>query len=254
LDEKDEDSDESLCHSGRSSPQGHNSSRHLQTSFRDLWGDKKMTMDDFWKHCRDEVPSEIRYGFAQLALLYALINNTVFVLYRLADPGTIQLVKSGGTLITALVIWICLGTKVVRMQWIAIFLQVWSRLSTCVHSSYVLQISGLVVTQYHPENGASYAYSTYMALVFQTFLSAASGVYNQDLCKRADASLHADNMYLYSEGALVNLIVHLAVRLLNPDEPGFFTGYDDVGAVMVILSNVFIGIAMTAVYKCKSWD
>jgi hypothetical protein len=31
----------------------------------------------FLRACRDELPSEIRYGFAQLALFYVLINNTV---------------------------------------------------------------------------------------------------------------------------------------------------------------------------------
>ena len=58
-------------------------------------------------------------------------------------------------------------------------------------------------------------------------------------------------MILYASGAAINLVVHFVIRLIKPGEPGFFTGYGDVGAVMVIVSNVFIGIAMTAVYKCK---
>jgi hypothetical protein len=36
---------------------------------------------------------------------------------------------------------------------------------------------------------------------------------------------------------------------MHRSEPGFFTGYDNFGAVMVIISNVFIGLAMTAVYR-----
>jgi hypothetical protein len=44
--------------------------------------------------------------------------------YKLADPGTISLTKSGVTFITALVIIGTLGTKITGMQWAAILLQV----------------------------------------------------------------------------------------------------------------------------------
>ena len=43
--------------------------------------------------------------------------------YKLADPGTIQLLKSGVTLITALVMLCALGTRIVKLQWIAIVIQ-----------------------------------------------------------------------------------------------------------------------------------
>lgn len=57
-------------------------------------------------------------------------------------------------------------------------------------------------------------------------------------------------MILYSSGTAINFILHLTLRLLSKDEPGFFTGYNTVPAVLVIVSNVFIGLAITAVYKC----
>ena len=43
--------------------------------------------------------------------------------YKLADPGTIQLLKSGITLVTALVMLFALGTRIVKLQWIAIITQ-----------------------------------------------------------------------------------------------------------------------------------
>ena len=76
-------------------------------------------------------------------------------------------------------------------------------------------------------------------------------MYNQALLKSDESSLHADNMVLYAAGAAINLLSHLVVRLLKADEPGFLTGYNSFGAVMVIVNNVFIGLAITAVYKCK---
>ncbi len=109
-----------------------------------------------------------------------------------------------------------------------------------------------MVTQYNPETGTTYPLSTYLILLFQVFLSASSGVYNQALLKSDDSSLHADNMILYAAGSAINLLVHIVVRILKADEPGFFEGYNSFGAIMVIASNVFIGLAITAVYKCKS--
>lgn len=42
----------------------------------------------------------------------------------MADPGTIQLTKSGVTFITALVMIATLNTKISKIQWIAILMQV----------------------------------------------------------------------------------------------------------------------------------
>jgi drug/metabolite transporter (DMT)-like permease len=215
----------------------------------------KMDLRTFYGYVMAELPTEGWYCFAFLALFYVLINNTVsadldivrfyyasdsnslqvFLLYKLSDPGTIQLIKSGTTLITAVVSMAFLGTKVTRGQWIAI----------------ALQVCGIVVTQYKP-TGATYSLSTYLVLLFQTSVSAVASVYNQKLCKSVDASMHVMNMSLYSSGAVINLVLHVITRFLNPDEPGFFTGYGNMGAIMVIMSNVFIGLVMTAVYKCKS--
>jgi hypothetical protein len=69
--------------------------------------------------------------------------------------------------------------------------------------------------------------------------------------KSGNASLHAANMTLYAAGATINFMLHITVSVLKADEPGFFTGYGSWGACLVILSNVFIGLAITAVYKCK---
>jgi hypothetical protein len=108
------------------------------------------------------------------------------------------------------------------------------------------------VTQYDPEAGTTYPLNTYLVLLFQVALAAGAGVYNQALLKSDDSSLHADNMILYAAGAVMNLMVHIMLSLFKADEPGFFEGYNSFGAIMVIVSNVLIGLAITAVYKCKS--
>ena len=84
------------------------------------------------------------------------------------------------------------------------------------------------------------------------FLSASSGVYNQALLKSDESSLHADNMILYAAGSAINFASHLVIGILKPDEPSFFSGYNSWRAAMVVASNVFIGLAITAVYRCES--
>jgi hypothetical protein len=112
-------------------------------------------------------------------------------------------------------------------------------------------VCGVVVVQYHPEAGSTYPLSTYLVLLFQTSISAVSGVYNQHLLKSSGASLHANNMVLYASGVCLNLLVYTVMRMIKSDEPGFFTGYGNIGAVLVVMSNVLIGLVITAVYKCE---
>ena len=187
----------------------------------------------FFSAIANETSSSTVYGMAQLALLYAIINNTVFLSYRLSDPGTYALIKSGTTLVTALNLMISCGQPITKRQWMAI----------------AFQICGVMVTQYHPETGSLYPFSTYSLLVAQTVVSAVAGVYNQRLLKAESGSLHVCNMALYIFGTVINLVVHLMCRLTVPGEPSFFAGYDSASSIMVIVSSVFIGLAINAVYK-----
>jgi hypothetical protein len=90
-----------------------------------------------------------------------------------------------------------------------------------------------------------------MLMLFQTTLSAVSGIYNQKLCQGSEGSLHAMNMALYSYGSFVNVILHFIVAYVDENEPGFFEGILSIGPMAIILCNCFIGLAITAVYKCK---
>lgn len=152
----------------------------------------------------------------------------------LADPGTIQLIKAGNSFITAVVMIILLKATITSGQWIAI----------------VLQVCGIVVTQYRENSGAVYPLSTYLLLLLQTTTGAVAGVYNQKLCKSSDASMHVMNMSLYSFGSFISFMLWVSATIFVPGEPGLFTGYNGIGPMLVILSNIFIGLIMTAVYKC----
>jgi len=53
----------------------------------------------------------------------------IFVAYKLADPGTIALTRSGVIFITAFVMVTTLRSKISTVQWVAIVIQVSSERS-----------------------------------------------------------------------------------------------------------------------------
>ncbi|KID96988.1 UDP-galactose transporter, partial [Metarhizium majus ARSEF 297] len=177
-------------------------------------GDDALQKNELWVErsfltaMRKEVSTDIAFGLGLLSLFYVLINNLVFVSYQVADPATISLTKSGVTCVTALVLMFTLNTKITGIQWLAI----------------VLQVCGLLVTQYDPTAGGVYSVEVYLLLIFQVFLSAVSGVVNQGLLQASNASLHASNIILYGSGAWSNLLCHVLMRSTKSDEPGFFEG------------------------------
>ncbi|RCI17269.1 hypothetical protein L249_3151, partial [Ophiocordyceps polyrhachis-furcata BCC 54312] len=197
--------------------------------------DAKLSPAVVWRYFRGEVTDEKQAGFYILALCYTLINNSIFLSYYLADPGTIQLSKSSGALMTAVIMVVSLKTALSRIQWATIFLQVF----------------GLILSQYKPGIGSAYPATTYAILFFQVFISASSAVYNQRLLKTDNNSMHADNMILYAFGTVINLVCHLFIFTMAADEPSFFVGYSDIRAILVVVSHAFVGVAITYVYKCR---
>ncbi|KAK5032609.1 hypothetical protein LTS07_004019 [Exophiala sideris] len=172
----------------RKSRHRHSFKSLLRTKSHPRWKTSKLSALQFIGDFVGSLSTPTIVGYGHLALLYALINNTIFVLFRLADPGTINLVKSGITLATALTSMIFLGSNVARLQWAAIG----------------FQICGLMLSQYHPG---------------QTFVSAIAGVFNQYLLKSQSATLHAQNMVLYNFSIIFNATIHWTIKALKPEEP-----------------------------------
>ncbi|BGP03470.1 Proteophosphoglycan ppg4 [Rhodotorula toruloides ATCC 204091] len=185
-----------------------------------------------WRAWKSNLSTPIVLGFGGLAVFYAANNNVMFLVYRLADPGTVQLVKSSSTFVTAAICFLFLGRSLREMQWYAL----------------VLQTFGLLVTQTVGSATVQPA-STYALLVGVTTISATAGVANDFLCKHFDASLHAENMVLYMFGVGLNLVIYVIRRMSLPDEPGFFTGYGKLEAILLIFLNATVGVVITFVYK-----
>lgn len=113
-----------------------------------------------------------------------------------------------------------------------------------------VQALALGVTQLGNAN-LNYSPSVYAILLGMTCISSIAGVMNDHLCKTTDASLHAQNMVLYSFGVVINLIVFVFIKLSDPEGvPAFWSGYNSVGAVSLVFLNASLGLIITAVYKC----
>jgi peptidoglycan biosynthesis protein MviN/MurJ (putative lipid II flippase) len=55
-----------------------------------------------------------------LAVGYAVNNHLAFHLFTLSDPGTINLVKSSSSVVSAIVLWQFADRHPKRLQWVAI--------------------------------------------------------------------------------------------------------------------------------------
>ena len=195
-----------------------------------------------------EVPPKVRNGMILLSVLY-LVNNHVFFylvtyvflsfnvildnIYSLADPGTINLVKSSSTFLTATILWTFVNRVPTKIQWFSI----------------AFQSLGLITSQYDECKGSSsYSFFVYLLIFLNTAISAVCGSYNDYLTKASSASLHALNMWLYVFGFVLNTAFYFFLSIINPEQPGFFEGYNGWGFFVVVCNSV-IGLAITAVYK-----
>jgi len=139
-------------------------------------------------------------------------------------------------MIVALTQRVLLKRKLHRLQW----------------SALLLQFTGILVVQYNPCLGRPLLpFFTYACLVFQVIVTALTTVRTEYIVKNFKIDLNVQNMVLYGGGTAMNLFAFCF--LPNPNNVqaniGLFDGYDTWAARGVILSNAFIGIAISLVYK-----
>ncbi|KAJ3093828.1 hypothetical protein HDU97_008946 [Phlyctochytrium planicorne] len=195
----------------------------------------RMTLREKWKVCNEIIVS----GFGSclipvggLAVMYGINNHFAFSLFLVVDPGTISLVKSASTFISAFILYTVFGRMTNRLQWLAI----------------ALQAFGIITSQYDPcKGGTIYPVSSYALLFISVSITALAGCINDNIMKTMKLPLHAINIYLYGVGFLFNLAAYHYTAKAD-ETAGFFDGYDTI-AIMVVFLNCVIGLVITAVYK-----
>ena len=91
----------------------------------------------------------------------------------------------------------------------------------------------------------------YGILLLHTFTASVASVYNASLYKDFNVSVHLGNVVLYATGTVVNLLIHMSLAITSEVEPRFLAGYDRLGTWMILVSGIFVSLAMTAVFKCR---
>lgn len=183
------------------------------------------------------VSPQLFRNLSALSLSYAINNHLAFWVFLLASPGTIQLIKSGSTFMTAFILYGILSRPISQLQWIAM----------------ALQMMGLIQSQYSECAKATAApLLGYGLLLVQVTLTAINGAYNDHVAKTSGLSLHSINVVLYLTGFGFNLVAYVLRSIwfasTETPEPGFFEGYT-VMAILVVVANALMGIVITAVYK-----
>lgn len=166
-----------------------------------------------------------------LASIYCLNNALMFWLFARADPGSISLIKSGATIVSAALMFFVRGFRLGSVRW----------------GVLIVQMFGLVVAQFDSCRGRAYLPGAVYTMLFISLLnSSVANVWNEWVVKRFEgASLATKNIWLYLFGAILNLGLFV---VYGGAGKRFWEGYTGIGAVVVV-SNAFMGIAMNAVYK-----
>ena len=182
---------------------------------------------------RSEVSLPLLRNTALLAVLYGINNNIAFAVFRIADGANINLIKSGSSFLSALMLRFALARPISRVQWSAIFLQMF----------------GLVVAQFGStcSNTPVLLPHAYLLLFVSLLISTVCGVWNDQMLKNSgDASMHTINMLLYAFGFLMNGMTY--VYFPDPNKH-FFSGFDAYPTYLVLLCQSLFGVTISAVYK-----
>ena len=191
---------------------------------------------------RAQMSISLAWRTALLAFLYCVNNNLAFTLFRVADGANITLIKSGGSVVSALLLRFVLGRGISSTQWSAIWLQVF----------------GLVVAQFGStcSNTPLLPGQAYFLLFISLLISSGCGVWNDQLlkCERFEASsMHLINMLLYAYGFVFNGGVYMLTTNACGEAAGsckgILAGFDEPGTYLVLACQSMFGMAISAVYK-----
>jgi UDP-sugar transporter A1/2/3 len=193
----------------------------------------------FLKHSgdmgKDAILLEDLLKYSVPALLYFINNNLTFWVLARVDVTTYQLVAQLKILFTAMLFRFMLKKSIGYYQYLAIW-----QLACGVAVSQIPRAD-----MSHAERASSL--EGVAALVFFCFISGLAGVYNEKLLKDNPASIHFQNVLLYSWGIIMNLLGVLHDKKAISEE-GFFHGWN-FWTVVLVTNNALVGLAISAILK-----
>mmetsp|Transcript_21620 Transcript_21620/g.52938 ORF Transcript_21620/g.52938 Transcript_21620/m.52938 type:complete len:304 (+) Transcript_21620:103-1014(+) len=183
-------------------------------------------------------PLSMFFSYTFCAAAYAINNQLAMWLLLSMGTGMVSLGKSLTPMLTAMTMWsLYPDEKFVRMQGIC----------------FVILTMGLVCLFAPGQNSGNPITPLALAwMLFSIGVSTFTAVYNSRILQRGGVSMHMQNMMLYSQGFVFNIIMYVSginATGKGASSQGFFDGYGNFFVIGVLLSQSFMGLVISAVYK-----
>lgn len=217
------------------------------------------------------------------ALLYCFYNNLAFVNLKLFDPTTYFCLMQFRIALTAVIYQILFRRKLTRIQWISLLVLTLGCLIkgyglytiTNYDNPHSTQVNGTAnsIEQISNQQSQSFDYKSQQnqhitllsflwltsSILVQMFCSCFAGVYNEYLLKdhttSADADFILQNMFMYLDSILCNVImyyvtdIHSSDKSTSSSETRPLVLLNDPLIIIVILNNALSGLVASLFLK-----
>jgi drug/metabolite transporter (DMT)-like permease len=177
----------------------------------------------FFQHC----------GWLVLAIGYCVNNQLTFFMFLSLGPGQAAMGKAFAPMLTAMIMWVLFDEQISRVQWVII----------------VLLACGLLQVFTSGSTGKSGASVNSSALIsLACFITSFTSVSNAKLIQKGGTPMHFQNMLLYSNGFVLSIVAYW-FGFSASSNASFFEGMSSPAVIVMILTQSFLGIVITFVFK-----
>lgn len=173
------------------------------------------------------------------SFLYCLYNNLSFINLAAFDPTTYYVLLQFRVVMTGIIFQVIFKKQLSGTQWFSLLLLT---LGCMIKHINISTDANIFSTKFILNR------NIYLILI-QTVCSCLAGVYNEYLLKQQGASINifVQNVFMYLDSILCNVVVFLVLFTFQNDVPNIFT---DVGSsifmqpkvIIIMLNNTAIGI------------
>ena len=187
------------------------------------------------------VPLRTLASYAVLACGYAANNQLTYLIITKVNPGLLSIAKSSTPLLIAVISSFFFNERLTTLQWQCVVLQVCG-MAALFSNNGAAGEDGDCSTQGTCDQGVRF-------IALACALTAGCSSLNSHLLhQNSSLGLHGQNALLYAFGVAMNSILY-AIGL-TPSQLGFFVGhFDSLSVILLLLSNAFVGLLVTFVYR-----
>eukprot|EP00758_Cryptobia_borreli_P007847 Tbor_TRINITY_DN5335_c0_g1::TRINITY_DN5335_c0_g1_i1::g.5205::m.5205/K15272/SLC35A1_2_3; solute carrier family 35 (UDP-sugar transporter), member A1/2/3 len=232
--------------------------------YRPVYAHVRSVANGFYRAFSENVSKMLVVHLFGLAVMYTLINVMSFAIFVHASSSMFYLLKASSPVVTAVLLYIMVGRKITKAQWVAVVLQVVGLFATQLNSCPESVAQDHMPSESPLRAITAVTITGYILILINVIAGCVSGVWNEHVIKTFGSSVNVQNIILYFFGTAINMMLFLFAPLhwmgttASPNQPGveaqaptslgFFTGYN-WSVVAIIIANGSVGLVITAVYK-----